>query len=87
MRFSPRRLRAEELQEFQPRLWASLIGLLLLAAYVIAFVVENRKQVNVHFVFGTAHTRLVWVILLSLAIGLVAGVLLSQLYRRHRRKQ
>lgn len=69
---------------WQPRLWAVLIGLVLLAAYVIGFIVQNDGPVDVDFIFGTANVSLIWVILLSLAIGLVAGLLLSQLYRRGR---
>jgi uncharacterized integral membrane protein len=67
---------------WQPALWAKLAALVLLIAYVIAFVVANDRDVRVSFVFGSATTSLIWVILLSLGIGLVAGVLLSQLYRR-----
>jgi uncharacterized integral membrane protein len=76
----------QELHEtFQPRLWAVLAGLALIVAYVIAFVLENRKTVHLHFVFATARVSLIWLILLSLVIGLIAGVLLSQLYRRRHR--
>jgi uncharacterized integral membrane protein len=78
----PRRI-----EEWQPRLYAVLIGLALLIAYAIAFVLENRKRVGLHFVFATARVSLIWLILLSFAIGLVAGVLLSQLYRRRRRQE
>lgn len=86
-RLFPKKLDTEQIREtWQPKLWAVLIGLALIVAYVIAFVVENAKRTSIRFVFATAHTRLIWVILLSLAIGLVGGVLLSQLYRRHRRK-
>ena len=77
-----------ELQEnWQPKLYARLILLVLLAAYAIAFVLENRKSVNVHFVFVTASVSLVWLILLSLAVGFVVGILLSQLERRRRRRR
>jgi uncharacterized integral membrane protein len=70
---------------WQPWLYVK-IGLLLLAiAWAIAFVVENTKQINVHFVFATANVHVVWMILLLLAVGLVGGVLLSQLYRHRRR--
>jgi uncharacterized integral membrane protein len=69
---------------WQPRLWSVLIGLALIAAYVIGFIVQNDSSVDVDFIFGTARVSLIWVILLSLAIGLVAGLLLSQLYRRRR---
>jgi uncharacterized integral membrane protein len=77
-----------ELQEnWQPKLYARLIVLILLAAYAIAFVLENRKSVKVHFVLATAAVSLVWLILLSLAVGFVVGILLSQLERRRRRRR
>jgi NhaP-type Na+/H+ or K+/H+ antiporter len=38
-------------------------------------------------VLVTATTSLLWVILLSLVLGLVIGVLLSQLYRRRGRHE
>jgi uncharacterized integral membrane protein len=61
--------------------------LLLVLAYAIGFVVENTDQIRVDFVFATAKVRLIWEILLLLAIGLVGGILLSQLYRNRRRAQ
>ena len=71
----------------QPVLYLK-IGLLLLAiGYSIAFVVENSTQIKIHFVFSTAKVRLVWAILLLLAVGIVGGILLSQLYRHRRRAQ
>jgi uncharacterized integral membrane protein len=77
----------EELQEnWQPRLYARFIALVLLVAYAIAFVLENRKQVKLHFVFASASVSLIWLILLSIAIGVVGGVLLAQLERRSRRR-
>jgi uncharacterized integral membrane protein len=81
-------LDAQQLQEnWQPKLYGRLIVVVALAAYVIAFVLENRKSVHMHFVFATASVSLVWLILLSLAIGLVAGILLAQLERRRRRRR
>jgi uncharacterized integral membrane protein len=68
--------------QYQLRLWLVLGGLGLLVAYVLYFVAANDEEVAVEFLFFDARTSLIWVILLSLAIGLVAGVLLSQLYRR-----
>jgi uncharacterized integral membrane protein len=77
-----------ELQEqWQPRLYLRLILLILLAAYAIGFVLENRKSISMHFVFATADVSLVWVLLLALAVGFVVGVLLSQLERRRRRRR
>jgi len=71
-------------RRWQPRLYLRILVLGLLIAYGIAFVLENNKHVHVHFVLGTAQTSLIWLVLLSVALGLVLGVLLSQLYRRRR---
>jgi uncharacterized integral membrane protein len=71
-------------REWQPRLYLKLLVLLATLAYAVAFVLENRKQVAVHFVLGTARVSLIWLILLSIGLGLLGGVLLSQLYRRRR---
>ena len=89
MRFRRRpSINTGELQEnWQPKLYARLAILILLAAYVIAFVLQNRKSVSLHFVVATADVSLVWLILLSLAVGFVVGILLSQLERRSRRRR
>ena len=85
----PRRPRidtSEVSDRWQPRLYVRLIVLGLLIAYAIAFVLENRTQVNVHFVLGTARVSLVWLILLALGVGVLGGILLGQLERRRRRR-
>lgn len=88
MRFPRRRIDTNELQEnWQPRLYGRLIALVVLLAYAIAFVLENRKSVNVHFVFVTATVSLIWLVLVALAVGVIGGILLGQLERRRRRKQ
>ena len=74
------------LREWQARLWLKLLILLATFAYVVAFVLENRKQIHLHFVFATSRVSLIWLILLSIGLGLLGGVLLSQLYRRRRRR-
>jgi uncharacterized integral membrane protein len=79
------KLSEEQIRELQPRFWAKLIGLVAIAVYAIAFVLENRKAVHLHFVLFTATVSLIWLILLSLAIGVLGGALLSQLHRRRRR--
>ncbi len=71
---------------WQPRLYVRLIVLGLLTAFAIAFVLENRTQVNVHFVLATARVSLVWLILLALGVGVLCGILLAQLERRRRRR-
>jgi len=77
----------ETRETFQPRLWIIVGGLALLLAYVVAFIAQNNKSVTVHFVLVSAKTSVIWLILLSLAIGLIGGLLLSQLERRRGRKQ
>ena len=73
-------------ENWQPKLYARLVALVLLIAYAIAFILENRTQVHLHFVFATASVSLVWLILLNLAIGVIGGILLAQLERRRRRR-
>ena len=72
---------------WQPMLYTKIALLLLVVAYSIAFVVQNTDPIKIDFIFGSAKVRLVWEILLLLAVGVIGGVLLSQLYRHRRRAQ
>jgi uncharacterized integral membrane protein len=76
-------------EEWQPRLWAVLVGLLLIAVYLIAFVVKNDDRIEIDFVLFKATVSLIWAIVFVLALGVLGGVLLSQLYRRrgHQRRE
>ena len=79
---------ASELEEqWQGRLYARLIALAIVIGYVIAFIIENSKHVSVHFVVTTTRVSIVWLIVLSLALGLIGGTLLSQLERRRRSRR
>ena len=62
-------------QTFQPGLWSRLIVIGAVAVYAMLFVVLNTRRVKVSFVFVSTRVSLIWVILLSLAVGLVLGVL------------
>ena len=62
-------------------------ALVAIAAYLVAFIIENSKPRPLHFVFGTAHVSQDWLILLSVAIGIVVGVLASQLAHRRRARR
>jgi uncharacterized integral membrane protein len=87
VRFRRPRIDTGEVSDrWQPRLYVRLIVLGLLVAYAIGFVLENRKQVHVHFVLTSAHVSLVWLILLALGVGVLGGILLGQLERRRRRR-
>jgi uncharacterized integral membrane protein len=79
--------REEFSRSWQPRLWLTVAALVLIGAYLIAFVSGNDQEASVDFVFGTARTSLIWVILLSLLAGLIGGILLAQVAaRRHARR-
>ena len=77
----------ETRQTFQPALWLRLIAIAAMGVYVLLFVVLNTRHVNVDFVFASPRVSLIWVILLSLGVGVVLGVLLSQLHRRRQRSR
>jgi uncharacterized integral membrane protein len=70
---------------FQPWLYVKIGLLLIVIAYAIAFVVKNTRQIKIDFVFTDANVRVIWTLLLLLAIGVISGMLISQLYRHRRR--
>jgi uncharacterized integral membrane protein len=74
-------------EPWQPQLWSKLILLLLLVGYGIALVIANSAQVKISFLFVSVKVSLVWLILLCLALGLIAGVLISQMYRHRKLEQ
>jgi uncharacterized integral membrane protein len=76
---------ADTTEQFQPRLWATIIGLAAIALYLVAFIYKNSGKVTLHFIFFSAHVGLIWLLLLGFVLGLVVGVLASQLYGRRRR--
>ena len=77
--------RPVDTEQWHPRFWAVLLGLALLAIYAIAFVVRNDDQIEIDFVLFKATVSLIWAMVFMIAIGLLGGVVLSQLYRRRRR--
>lgn len=66
---------------FQPGLWLRLLVIGAGLVYLILFVVLNTNTVRVRFVFDSTRVSLIWVIVLSVLIGIVLGVLISQLHR------
>lgn len=69
-------------EDWQPRLWAIVIGLGLIVVWVLAFVVKNSDKVNIDFVLFSTNASLIWVVIILLGAGFLAGLLASQLYRR-----
>jgi uncharacterized integral membrane protein len=77
----------EKRQTYQPGLWSRLIAVAVIGIYALLFVVLNTPHVKVRFVFASTRVSLIWVILLSLGVGVALGVLLSQLHRRRQRSR
>ena len=69
-------------EDWQPRLWAIVIGLGLIVIWVIAFIAKNSDHVQIDFVLFSTSASLIWLLILLLGVGFLGGVLASQLYRR-----
>jgi uncharacterized integral membrane protein len=63
---------------------AHVIGIVVLVALLIAFVVDNTRRVKVGFVFGNHQTRLIYVLIVTFVLGIVVDRL-WQHWRRRRR--
>jgi uncharacterized integral membrane protein len=62
-----------------------LVGVLaVVLLYIVGFVVANSRSVSVDFVLFSASASLIWVILISLALGGVLGFALARLGARRR---
>jgi uncharacterized integral membrane protein len=64
-----------------------LVVIGLIALFAILFIVLNTRDTKIDFVFGTAHVSVIWVIVLSIALGFALGALLPQLRRRRRSRK
>jgi uncharacterized integral membrane protein len=63
-----------------------MIGILVVLALAIAFIVENHSEVRIHFVFFTVTTRM-WVgFLVSLALGAALGRLATFWWRTRQQR-
>jgi uncharacterized integral membrane protein len=59
----------------------------LVLGYLILFVAFNTRMATVDFVFTSTRLSTIFLILLPFGIGIVLGVLLSQLYRHSKRRR
>ena len=66
--------------------WVQLAAIGLVALYTILFIVLNTHRAKVSFVFASTKISVIWVILLSLAVGFVLGVLGARLNHRRKRR-
>jgi uncharacterized integral membrane protein len=77
---------ADEQAKRERKPWIQLTAIGLVALYTLLFIVLNTHRAKVSFVFASARISVIWVILLSLAVGFVLGVLISRLNRRRKRR-
>jgi uncharacterized integral membrane protein len=59
---------------------ARLVGALVLLGLLIAFVIDNTRDVKVGFVFFDHNTRMIYVLIVTA----VVGVILDRLWQRRR---
>jgi len=77
-----RRLR----QTHRTGLWIAVVGAVAVLVYLILLIVENSHRVTVHYVFGTGHTRLIWLIIVCGILGWCWGIATSAIIRRRTRR-
>jgi uncharacterized integral membrane protein len=67
-------------------MYVALIIVIATLVFLILLIVQNSKPVNVHYVFGTSRTRLIWLIIISGLICWISGIATSYLIRRRTRR-
>jgi uncharacterized integral membrane protein len=81
------RLRRRLRHTHRTGLWAAAIGAVLVLVYLILLIAENSHRVRVHYVFGTSHTRLIWLIIVCGVLGWLWGIATSTIIRRRTRRR
>jgi len=72
------------LDERQKRQLIRVGVLVVVALLLVTFIFRNTRDVKVSFVFFTATSSLIWVIVSSLILGFLAGWLLPGQIKRYR---
>jgi len=63
-----------------------LVGALILALAVVVFIVQNRDDVTIHFLFWDKKTTVWPALLVTSVVAIVAAELFSHVLRRQRRR-
>jgi uncharacterized integral membrane protein len=61
--------------------------LVLVAVIILAFIIQNTRRTTVSFVFFDTNASLIWVILLSVISGAIAGFVIPPIIRKRRGKE
>jgi uncharacterized integral membrane protein len=63
-----------------------LVAWVAIAVYAVVFLLLNDERQDVSFVFFTVRTRLIWLILLSMALGAALAMVLPRWWRSRRER-
>ena len=66
--------------------WVRLVAAVIVVALLVAFIVDNSEQVRVGFVFFHARVSLIWVLLITAALGALADRLIPRVRSRWTRR-
>ena len=67
-------------------LYFSLAVVIATVVYLILLIARNTRQVKLDYVFGSAHARVIWLIVISGLLGWACGLATSYLLRRRTRR-
>ncbi len=60
-----------------------MVAALILVALLVAFVIDNTREVKVGFVIGDHRTRLIYVLVVTFVVGIIVDRLWQRARRRH----
>ncbi len=69
-----------------PTPWRAILGAVALV-YAVIFLLLNTDQVSISFVFFTAETSLLFLILLSMGLGALIALFVPAYWRRRQRDE
>ena len=59
-----------------------MVGAIVLVGVIVALAFDNRQKVRIGYVVGDAHFRLVYMLLVTAALGAITGFLIGRNRRR-----
>jgi uncharacterized integral membrane protein len=62
---------------------ARVVAALILVALLVAFVIDNTREIKVGFVVGDHRTRLIYVLVVTFLVGVIVDRLWQRARRRH----